>query len=285
MTGSSALAAALFLTFVASAGCFTLSALPLASQSAAPRLSTPPSVRKAASLNHARVNPVMQVWNFIPDAAAAQQRDPARLMPLKALPPNIVVRPAFKKAEPPYQTLMERANPGDFGPDMMDVVQLGKDVGGKGPQDVFQQLFMDQGWRSYLVAEDINTGEIVGCAQLSRIQVGGYVYLTDDLQIKNLYVKDGYRRLGVANHLIHNLLGRLKPTERAWAFCEQDSDPFFTFFSSGFVGIKWAEAGMVFPGALWFFLWPFHFQRFKYPNTVYFAAEGRGGGDAFNPAG
>eukprot|EP00283_Hemiselmis_rufescens_P024869 CAMPEP_0173440282 /NCGR_PEP_ID=MMETSP1357-20121228/22573_1 /TAXON_ID=77926 /ORGANISM="Hemiselmis rufescens, Strain PCC563" /LENGTH=283 /DNA_ID=CAMNT_0014405749 /DNA_START=77 /DNA_END=928 /DNA_ORIENTATION=+ len=276
--------ASILLISLGSASCFISS--PLALHNAAPRLVAPPSLRKAAvSLAPSRVAPVMQVWNWIPDAATAQQRDPARLMPLKPLPPNIVIRPAFKKAEEPYQSIMQRANPGDFGPDMTDIVEICKDIGGKNSGDVFQMLFMDQGWRSYLVAEDINTGEVVACAQLSRIQVGGYVYMTDDLQIKNLYVKEGYRRYGLANHLIHNLLGRLTETQRAWAFCEKETDPFYLFFSSGFVGINWGEAGRVFPGALWLFLWPFHVQRLKFPNAVYFAAEGRGGDGAVNPAG
>ena len=33
-------------------------------------------------------------------------------------------------------------------------------------------------------------GEVVGTCQLSRIQVGGYIYLTEDLQIKNLFVRE-----------------------------------------------------------------------------------------------
>lgn len=163
--------------------------------------------------------------------------------------------------------------------------QLAEEVGNKGPGDKFQMLFMDQGWRSYVVAEDTTTGEVVGTAQLSRIQVGGYVYLTDDLQIKNLYVKPEYQRLGVGNHMVHELLQRLNTKERAWSFCESDTPPFFFFFSSGFVGINWSEAGKVFPGFLWLFLWPFHAQRLKFPNTVYFCAEGRGGDGAVNPAG
>ena len=81
--------------------------------------------------------------------------------------------------------------------------QLAEEVGNKGPGDKFQMLFMDQGWLSYVVAEDTTTGEVVGTAQLSRIQVGGYVYLTDDMQIKNLYVKPEYQRLGVGNHMVH----------------------------------------------------------------------------------
>jgi hypothetical protein len=35
-----------------------------------------------------------------------------------------VIRPAFKKAEEPYEGIMERANPGDFGPDMKAVVKV-----------------------------------------------------------------------------------------------------------------------------------------------------------------
>lgn len=37
-------------------------------------------------------------------------------------------------------------------------MQLAQEVGNKGPADIFQMLFMDQGWRSYIVAEDTNTG-------------------------------------------------------------------------------------------------------------------------------
>ena len=50
-----------------------------------------------------------------------------------------------------------------------------------------------QGYRSYIIAEDIDRGEVIGCCQINRIQVGGYLYLTDDLILKNLYVKEGYR--------------------------------------------------------------------------------------------
>ena len=65
-----------------------------------------------------------QVGDWVPVAARVQGRDPARLSPLKPLPPNIVIRPAFKKAEEPYEGIMERANPGDFGPDMKAVVKV-----------------------------------------------------------------------------------------------------------------------------------------------------------------
>ena len=68
----------------------------------------------------------MQLWDWVPAAAAQQQRDPARLMPLKPLPSNIVIRMASKKAQEPFEGIMERLNPGDFGPDMKDVVKVGR---------------------------------------------------------------------------------------------------------------------------------------------------------------
>ncbi|EKX33413.1 hypothetical protein GUITHDRAFT_120417 [Guillardia theta CCMP2712] len=158
-------------------------------------------------------------------------------------------------------------------------------MGGYGKIDEFKMYFLEQGWRSYLVAEDTNTGEVVGCAQLTRIQLGGYFYIKDDLQIKNLFVKPEYHRMGIANHLIHGLLQRLKPRERAWSLASKDSEAFFLLFASGFVGLTWSEVGRVFPGLLWWLMWPFHLQRLADPSTIYFAAEGRGDDKAYNPAG
>lgn len=142
-----------------------------------------------------------------------------------------------------------------------------------------------QGWRSYLVAEDTSTGEVVGTAQLGRIQVGGYLYLMDDLQIRNLYVRSDYRGMGIGNNLVHGLLTRLPPGSRAWAFAPRGSPAFDFLFSSGFVGVTYQECGQLIPGLLWLLLWPFHLQRLAVPDTVFFAAEGRGGDDAVNPAG
>ena len=82
-----------------------------------------------------------------------------------------------------------------------------------------------------MVAEDTRTGEIVGCAQLTRIQVGGYLYLSDDLQIQHVFVKPEYRRLGIANHMVHELLGRVKPSQRAWAWADRESDAFYALFA------------------------------------------------------
>ena len=39
--------------------------------------------------------------------------------------------------------------------------------------------------------------------------------------------------------MVHGLLERLKPTERAWALVPKDSIPFNFFFSAGFVGITY----------------------------------------------
>jgi len=228
----------------------------------------------------------MQYKNWVDVAAEVQQRDPQRLMP-RPLNPRIVIRPCEKKTEPFSEGFMgyiEKFNPGDYGDDFQAVIELLRG-NGYSNSEVFQMLFLDQGFRSYLMAEDSETGEIVGCAQLSRIQVGGYVYMTDDLQIKHLYVKPEYRGLGIANNMVHELLTRIKPNQRAWSFVSKDTPEFNFFFSAGFVGITWSEAGKVFPGVLWAFLWPFHQQRLKVPDTIYFAAEGRGDENAYNPAG
>jgi GNAT superfamily N-acetyltransferase len=176
-------------------------------------------------------------------------------------------------------------NPGDWSPDMAQVKSLCRQVGGYQDKDIFELSFLGQGYRSYVVAEDTRTGEIVGCAQLTRIQVGGYLYLTDDLQIDKVFVKEEYRRLGIANHMVHTLLQRIKPNQRAWAWADKDSEAFFAFFASGFVGINYRECGRVFPIFLWALLWPFHIVGLTKPNNVFFATEGRGGMDAYNPAG
>lgn len=64
-----------------------------------------------------------QIWDWVPVAAERQGRDPARLSPLKPLPPNIVIRTAYRRAEEPFEGFFERVNPGDFGPDMKAVVK------------------------------------------------------------------------------------------------------------------------------------------------------------------
>ncbi|KAJ1473473.1 hypothetical protein T484DRAFT_3334971 [Baffinella frigidus] len=144
----------------------------------------------------------------------------------------------------------------------------------------------DQGYRSYIIAEDTDRGEIVGCCQLNRVQVGGYLYLTEDLIIKNFYVNKDYRGYGIGNNLVHEALLRLKPSERAWAIVTKKTPEFNFFFSSGFVGLLWQECAKVFPGIVWVLLWPFHGKRLSMgPDCVFLACEGRGGTDAFNPAG
>ena len=67
--------------------------------------------------------------------------------------------------------IAQRANPGDWSPDMMKVTELSREIGGYGDKEIFQMMMLGQGFRSYIVAEDRRTGEIVGCAQLTRIQV------------------------------------------------------------------------------------------------------------------
>ena len=181
--------------------------------------------------------------------------------------------------------VQQKVNPGDFSPDMMKVFELAREVGGYGDQEIFQMQYLGQGFRSYVVAEDTRSGEIVGCAQLTRIQVGGYLYLTDDLQIQHVFVKPQYRRLGIANHMVHELLGRVKPNQRAWAWADRESDAFYALFASGFVGITYQECGRVFPFILWLLLWPFHRVGLTKPQNVFFAAEGRGDMGAYNPAG
>ncbi len=111
------------------------------------------------------------------------------------------------------------------------------------------------------------------------------MYLKDDLQIQHVFVKEEYRRLGIANHMVHALLQRIQPTQRAWAWADKDSEAFFALFASGFVGITYKECGRVFPFFLWALLWPFHRIGLSRPNNVFFAAEGRGGMAAYNPAG
>jgi len=148
--------------------------------------------------------------------------------------------------------------PGDWGPDMQAVKKLCREVGGYGDQEIFQMSFLSQGYRSYVAAEDTRTGELVACAQLTRIQVGGYLYLTDDLQIQHVMVKEEYRRLGIANHMVNTLLQRVKPTQRAWAWADRETEAFYAFFASGFVGITYKECSRVFPLVLWALLWPFH---------------------------
>lgn len=183
-----------------------------------------------------------------------------------------------------FRGQLQKVNAGDYSVDMDSVCKLIEESGASG-SDIFTMKYLDQGWRSWLVAEDTANGEIIGCAQLTRIQVGGYLYLMDDLLIKRLYVKEEYRRLGIANHLVHNLLLRLTPSQRAWSFVNRDTVPFIFYFASGFVGVTWSEAGRVIPGILWLLLWPFHQQRLGNDKVVYMAAEGRGGADAVNVAG
>lgn len=234
---------------------------------------------------------ISQVPQWVQVAATQQQRDPARLVPLKPLSEVLVVRMPEKKefAEgefaPGLLGLGQKINPGDWSEDMMKVKQLARDIGRYSEQQIFEMNFLGQGCRSYMVCEDSRTGEIVACAQLTRIQVGGYLYLTDDYQIQHVFVKEEYRRYGIANHMIHELLTRLKPTQRAWAFADKDSEAFFALFASGFVGITYKECGRVFPGALWVALWPFHRVGMSNPNNIFFAAEGRGTMAAYNPAG
>jgi GNAT superfamily N-acetyltransferase len=231
------------------------------------------------------------VVQWVQAAATQQQRDPARLEPLKPLSEVLVIRmpekPDFADDEyaPGLLGLGQKMNPGDWSKDMEKVKQLARDIGGYSEQQIFQMNFLSQGFRSYMVCEDARTGDIVGCAQLTRIQVGGYLYLTDDYQIQHVFVKEEYRRLGIANHMIHELLTRLKPTQRAWAWADRDSEPFYALFASGFVGITYKECGRVFPAALWAALWPFHRVGLSKPNNVFFATEGRGTMAAYNPAG
>lgn len=235
----------------------------------------------------------MQMPKWVEIAASQQGRDPARLAPLKELDPAIVVRMSEKKdfesGETPYADgllgIGQRVNPGDWSPDMMRVCDLARNIGGYDDKDIFQMMMLGQGWRSYIVAEDTRTGEIVGCAQLTRIQVGGYLYLTDDLQVQHIFVKEEYRRLGIANHMVNTLLDRVKPTQRVWGFADKETPAFFALFASGFVGITYTECGRVFPAVLWALLWPFHRVGLSKPDNVFFATEGRGDMSAYNPAG
>ncbi len=52
------------------------------------------------------------IHTYIHIIKQVQKRDPARLLPLKPLPPNIIVRMANKRAQEPYEGIMERLNPG-----------------------------------------------------------------------------------------------------------------------------------------------------------------------------
>lgn len=157
-----------------------------------------------------------------------------------------------------------------------------------------------EGPEATLVAEDTLTGEIIGCAQLGRVEVAkrikkeyqfiaptteeaarpgrrAGIYLDNDLEIKNVVVAADYRSIGVANNLVHGLLARLPPSRRAWAFAPSRAPPAFNFFfSAGFVGVSYAECAQVFPSFLWPQLRAFHGHRSAFPDAVFFAAEGRG---------
>lgn len=241
----------------------------------------------------ARAQPRMQVRQWVDVAAEQQGRDPARLAPLKPLPDCLVVRelekPVFGEGGLEFAGGLlgvgQKVSPGNYGPDMNKVKQLCVDVGGYGAKELFEMNFLGQGFRSYVLAEDTRTGEVVGCAQLTRVQVGGYLYLTDDLQIDRVFVKEEYRRIGLANHMINALLQRVKPSQRAWMFADKDTPAYMTAFASGFVAINYSACGRVFPLFLWALLWPFHIQGLTKPNGIFFAAEGRGGVDAVNIAG
>ena len=173
----------------------------------------------------------MQVRQWVDVAAEQQGRDPARLAPLKPLPDCLVVRelekPVFGEGGLEFAGGLlgvgQKVSPGNYGPDMNKVKQLCVDVGGYGAKELFEMNFLGQGFRSYVLAEDTRTGEVVGCAQLTRVQVGGYLYLTDDLQIDRVFVKEEYRRIGLANHMINALLQRVKPSQRAWMFADKDT--------------------------------------------------------------
>merc|ERR1712129_579812 len=64
--------------------------------------------------------------------------------------------------------------------------------------------------------------QAVGCAQLCRLAVGGYLVLRRDFLVATVLVRPEWRRIGVATALLDELLNRLpcgpgNDAGRAWA--------------------------------------------------------------------
>lgn len=109
--------------------------------------------------------------------------------------------------------------------DMDDVAALLREVGGAAAWQEAAWALFGQGFRSYVVCcpaeeaggweADDGMGKAVGCAQLCRLAVGGYLVLRQDFLISTVLVKEGWRRHGVGRALVDELLHRLPQSQAA----------------------------------------------------------------------
>ncbi|CAE7633358.1 unnamed protein product [Symbiodinium sp. CCMP2592] len=133
--------------------------------------------------------------------------------------------------------------PGKDTEDMGAVYRLQREVGGVPELMVALQPLIGQGYASYVIAEAGK--EIIGCAQLGRLAVGGFFVLRCDFVVNTVLVNAGERRKGVGTALVEELQHRLPQDApgpgqfAAWAMVDASdaaADSFFTSLGAERIG-------------------------------------------------
>eukprot|EP00439_Symbiodinium_sp_Y106_P048543 s623_g6.t1 len=126
--------------------------------------------------------------------------------------------------------------PGKDTEDIRAVCRLQREVGGVPELMLALQPLIGQGYASYVIAEAGK--EIIGCAQLGRLAVGGFFVLRCDFVVNTVLVNAGERRKGVGTALVEELQHRLPQDApgpgqfAAWAMVDASDAAAGSFFTS-----------------------------------------------------
>ncbi|CAK9017954.1 Carbonic anhydrase (Carbonate dehydratase) [Durusdinium trenchii] len=116
--------------------------------------------------------------------------------------------------------------------DLEEVYKLREANGDLQEPAALQRLF-GQGYASYVLASVEE--DIVACAQLGRLAVGGYFVLRCDFVINTVLVKPEFRRQGLGRALVEELLHRLpggKDPFSAWAVVDSENQAAADFLTA-----------------------------------------------------
>ncbi|CAE7398683.1 unnamed protein product [Symbiodinium microadriaticum] len=126
--------------------------------------------------------------------------------------------------------------PGQDTEDMRAVYRLQREVGGVSELMVALQPVIGQGYASYVIAEAGK--EVIGCAQLGRLAIGGFFVLRCDFVVNTVLVNAAERRKGVGTALVEELQHRLPQDVpgsgefAAWAMTDGSDAAAGSFFTS-----------------------------------------------------
>lgn len=120
-------------------------------------------------------------------------------------------------------------------PDMPAVLEMQRDVGG---ESALLQKLLQPSFRQYVICRD-SSGEIQGCAQITRLVLGGYMVLSREFHLRNIFVRPGWEQSGMALALVQELLHRLPSTPdvtgknfNGWAVAEEGDTDKMTLLQS-----------------------------------------------------